>query len=82
MPTTGKVTLKRYRCTGCGHESVHSTNHFGEFYDRCLKCSRKTSTDPIKVHECLEPLPEGWQKPEPWKKVKLGDVVEFVPDKE
>lgn len=29
------------------------------------------------VSECVEPLPEGWGRPEPWKIVKLGDIVEI-----
>ena len=74
---TGKLTAKRYRCE-CGYKSTHSTNHYGAFYDRCPKCSWKSPMDPIKVHTCLEPLPEGWERPEPWKKVKLGDIAEFV----
>lgn len=82
MPTTGEMAEKKYKCQGCGHESMHYTNHYGEFYERCPKCSWKTPMDPVRVYECLEPLPEGWQKPPPWKKVKLGDVMEFVPNKE
>lgn len=78
MRTTGKITSKRYRCTECGHEKMTSTNHYGEFYDRCPKCSWKSPMDPTKTWECLEPLPEGWKKPTPWKKMKLGDVAEIV----
>jgi hypothetical protein len=55
---------------------VRSTNHYGEFYDFC-QCSWKSPMDPIKTFECLEPLPEGWARPEPWKKVRLGDVAEI-----
>jgi len=80
MKTTGKISAKRYRCSCCGYESTHSTNHFGEFYDRCPKCSWKSPMDPIKTHVCLEPLPKGWAKPAPWKRVKLGDVVSAVQD--
>jgi hypothetical protein len=75
MQVTGKLTAKRYRCQSCGHEKTAATNHYGEFYDICSNCSSKSPTDPIKVHECLEPLPAGWEKPEPWKKVKLGDII-------
>lgn len=74
MPTTGKVTSKKYKCQGCGHESMHSTNHYGEIYVACPQCSWKSPTDKIKVYECLEPLPEGWEKPAPWEIVKLGDI--------
>jgi hypothetical protein len=31
--------------------------------------------DPIKVHTCLEPLPEGWTTPSKWKKVSLATVL-------
>ena len=31
---TGKQTSKRYKFEGCGHESMHTTNHYGQFYDR------------------------------------------------
>ena len=34
-----------------------------------------------QVHECLEPVPEGHAKPEPWKQVKLGDVAEVISGK-
>lgn len=69
------VTAKSYKCQACGHIIEASTNHYGEFYDRCRNCSWKSPMDPIKTHVCLEPLPEGWTKPEPWKKVKLGDII-------
>ena len=75
MQTTGKISSKLYKCTECGHESLHSTNHYGEIYPSCRNCSWKSPLSPTKVHVCLEPLPEGWQKPAPWKTVKLGDVV-------
>ena len=75
MQVTGKMTHKLYKCADCGHESKHSTNHYGEFYDRCPNCSWKSPLNPIKVHHCQEPLPEGWTKPKPWKIVKLSDVA-------
>jgi len=75
MKTTGKQSSKLYRCQGCGHESHNTTNHYGKFYDRCRKCSPKSPMDAIKVHECLEPMPAGWARPEDWKIVKLGDLV-------
>lgn len=77
MQITGKVEPKKYQCTCCGHESIRSTNHYGEIYIRCSKCSWKSPMEPIKVHECLESLPEGWSKPKPWKLVKLGDVADI-----
>lgn len=74
---TGKVTTKTYKCLECNHESQHSTNHYGQIYCRCNNCSWKSPMSPIKAMECQEPLPEGWERPENWKIVKLGDVVEI-----
>lgn len=68
--TTGKQTSKLYRCE-CGHESRHTTNHYGQFYDRCPKCSWKSPMSPVKTHTCLDPLPAGWARTEDWKKVTL-----------
>ncbi len=76
---TGKVAPKRYKCQNCNTEIIANTNHYGEFYDICKNCSWKSPMDPIKTHVCLEPLPEGWEKPESWKKLKLGDICEFIP---
>lgn len=36
MPT---ITVKLYRCTTCGSEFETSTNHEGEIYGSCKKCS-------------------------------------------
>jgi len=69
--TIGKYTHKPYRCTECKNEREIGTNHWGECYPVCPVCRKQT------VHECLEPLPEGMAKPEPWKMVKLGDVAEI-----
>ena len=77
MKITGKITAKRYKCE-CGHEETHSTNHYGEIYCHCVKCSWKSPMDYTKVWTCLDPLPKGWAKPVPWKKVKLGDICEIV----
>lgn len=82
MKTTGKVTPKRYRCAHCGHEHTVSTNHYGETYGSCpnWQCvSRRPVTNATHKpprHECLEPLPEGMAKPEPWKAVTLGELLE------
>jgi len=77
MPqVTGKVSWKTYKCSECGHESSHSTNHYGEIYCRCSGCSWKSPMSPTKVLVCQEPLPAGWAKPTPWKLVKLGDVLD------
>lgn len=78
MPTTGKYSVKEYRCTRCGHVSRIGTNHWGECYPSCSECSWKNPMQPMVAHECLEPMPEGFTKPKPWKIVKLGDVAEVV----
>ena len=77
-PTTGRISAKQYRCTRCGHEETHSTNHWGDIYPRCSGCSWKNPLSPIVVMECLEPIPEGFAKPEPWRIVKLGDIATVV----
>jgi hypothetical protein len=71
---TGKVTPKRYQCQTCQAIEIHSTNHYGEIYPRCRSCGWKHPMD-VQVFKCLEPLPEGWLTPEPWKICKLGDLV-------
>jgi DNA-directed RNA polymerase subunit RPC12/RpoP len=68
---TGKVSSKRYKCTSCGYESMHSTNHYGDIYPRCTNCGWKHPMEFGQVHKCLEPVPEGWGAPEPWKRVEL-----------
>jgi len=67
---TGQITSKEYRCTHCGHIESASTNHFGEIYSKCSNCSWKRPGQ-VTVRECVEPLPRGWDKPEPWKTVTL-----------
>lgn len=70
-PTTGKYSRKPYRCTGCGTEENHGTNHWGDIYPHCRKCGSVT------VWNCLEPLPEGYDTPPKWKIVKLGDIADI-----
>lgn len=74
-PTTGKISVKLYRCTRCGREERRSTNHWGDIYPTCPGCSWKNPMQPQTTMECLEPMPEGYAKPEPWKFVRLGDVA-------
>ena len=78
LPTTSRVSVKLYRCTRCGHESKHSTNHWGDIYPTCDGCSWKNPMQPQTIMECLEPMPEGFRKPEPWKFVRLRDVADVV----
>jgi DNA-directed RNA polymerase subunit RPC12/RpoP len=76
LQTTGKYSHKQYRCCTCGHEHSVDTNHYGEVYSRCLSCGWKHPMESGR-HECIEPLPEGWSRPEPWKMVRLGDICEI-----
>jgi hypothetical protein len=78
MKTTGKYSTKRFKCTRCGLEQLSGTNHWGEFYDRCNGCSWKNPMDPIVTWKCLEPMPEGFEAPAPWRKVTLGDICEII----
>lgn len=73
---TGPVSHKLYKCKTCGDERSVATNHWGEFYERCPKCGWKHPME-TQVFECQEPLPEGYEKPEPWKIVKLGEIAEI-----
>ena len=72
MKTTGKYSKKPYRCTGCGQEVEMGTNHWGEVYPNCHVCNEPT------VWECLEECPEGYEKPEAWKRVKLEEVAKIM----
>ena len=76
--TTGKYSMKSYKCTDCGHISKHGTNHDGEIYPKCVKCGWKHPMQSGQVHECLEAVPKDMDIPKAWKKVKLGDLVEIV----
>ena len=72
--TTSKYSVKKYKCTVCGHISDQGTNHYGQIYPRCKNCGWKRPMEMSQVHVCLEPVPEGMGVPEPWKTVKLGDI--------
>ena len=78
MRTTGEMLLKRYRCKNvdCQHVRLVSTNHYGDIFDRCPKCSWKHPRD-VTISECLEPLPTGWIKPDEWTTIRLGEVLDF-----
>lgn len=66
-PTTSKYSYKNYKCTKCGRESKHGTNHYGFIYPPCPACRNIE-------HECLDPVPEGMGIPEKWKIVTLGEL--------
>jgi len=72
MKVTGKYSIKPYKCSECGQEVETGTNHWGDIYPWCYVCNKPT------VWECQEELPEGYEKPEPWKAKRLGDVVEIM----
>lgn len=76
--TIGKVTHKLYKCVNCGHEQLQGTNHWGDIYPHCPKCQWKRPMEFGSRWECLEPIPEGYDKPEPWVTVKLGDVIKSI----
>lgn len=77
MLTTGRVTVKRYGCSHCGHVTHVVTNHWGEIYSACDACSWRRPLD-ATVLVCLEPLPEGYSEPEPWRIVRLGDMATLI----
>jgi len=77
---TGKMSYKSYRCLKCGAVSSHQTNHYGEIYPRCGECGWKRPFEKGQPHQCLDPVPEGWDVPEPWKMVRLRDIMELVKD--
>lgn len=74
MQTTGKMTAKQYRCMRCQHIRTETTNHYGKIYSRCPECSWKHPMD-ATVSECIEPLPEGWDRPADWTIDRLGDIA-------
>jgi len=78
METIGKYSRKLYKCTRCGLEQEHGTNHWGDIYPSCKGCSWKNPLDPCPVMECQEKMPEGYKKPAKWKKVKLGDIADII----
>ena len=77
MKTTGKYSNKLYKCMNCGFEEMKGTNHWGETYGPCRNCQWKRPMEAGSRWECLEPMPEGYEKPEPWKTVRLGDICKI-----
>ena len=74
-PTTGKYSYNKYKCQKCGREKIIGTNHWGETYQACNVGGCRPGPS---VWHCLEPTPEGYTKPEPWKLVKLGDIAKII----
>ena len=74
-PTTGKVTSKPYKCLTCGATEQHSTNHWGEIYPRCRSCGWKNPMEMGQTFVCLEACPDTHDRPKPWTRMRLGDVL-------
>lgn len=75
MQTTGKYSIKLYQCSRCGNKERYYTNHWGAIYTTCNECSWKNPLQPTSVWKCLELVPLGYTKPEPWAFVRLSDIV-------
>ena len=77
-PTTGKYSIKPYRCDTCGAESKVGTNHWGKVYNqRCRSCAWKHPME-LQTFTCLKACPESHDLPTEWKTVRLGDLLEEV----
>ena len=80
------MTVKKYKCSECGHVEKHDTNHWGEFYSlghlyACPKCppyKKYPEFGGSTTWVIAEPIPEGAWIPGKWKKAKLGDIAEVV----
>lgn len=78
--TVGKYTKKRYECSKCGYVKIIGTNHYGQCYsmwgsyNACPKCRPVYGST---VWNCVEPLPEGWDRPPNWKQTTLGEIGDF-----
>ena len=77
QPKTGPYSGKPYKCNRCGNVSNIGTNHWGEVYSRCSNCSWKHPLE-ADSHECLEPVPDGFDIPEPWTVTTLGEIAEII----
>lgn len=77
-PTTSEYSQKKYQCRRCGAIETHGTNHWGAIYPQCKSCSWKHPTEPTVVMDCIEPIPDEYDKPEEWKIVKLITVIKGI----
>ena len=77
MATTERVRKKAYACKACGHEKELETNHYGECYSfgTYTMCPNCHDAEQVTVWVCQEAPPEGMGVPEPWRRVRLGDLV-------
>lgn len=71
--TIGKISSKRYACAECGHVVEQSTNHYGQTYSwgRVNVCPNCPPWKRPNTWNCLEPLPEGMERPENWTKTTI-----------
>ena len=69
LPTTGKISLKQFRCESCEKQFQTETNHWGSIY--ATPCCGYG-----KIGACLEPCPAGYTYPEKWTMVSLGDILD------
>jgi len=70
MKTIDRIKPKKYKCEQCGWTRMIETNHWGEIYPFCSECNTQT------VWKCLDPIPDGFDVPVPWKSTKLGTFCE------
>lgn len=69
-----KLTLKRYRCSKCGHLRTATTNHYGNTWswgrvNTCPQCpphAKYPEFGGSTLWECIEPIPDGAWVPETW----------------
>lgn len=77
-PTTGKYSVKDYKCLTCGNIEKHGTNHWGKIYNlKCKACGWKNPLE-LQSFKCIEPCPDTHGVPTEWQTVKLGDIVEIT----
>jgi DNA-directed RNA polymerase subunit RPC12/RpoP len=70
------MSLKHYRCAGCGYDTEIDTNHYGQCYswgkyNACPNCSIRPT-----VWDCMVPLPEDGYRPADWKILTEEELAE------
>jgi len=79
------IKFKKYKCSKCGFVKEIDTNHYGECYswghsNTCPNCppyAKYPEYGGSTTWKCMEKPPKPENVPEPWKKVKLGDIAEI-----
>ena len=79
METIGKISYKDYQCSDCGHIKKIDTNHWGQcyslgHYNTCPNCppyKKYPEFGGSTTWNCLEEPPEGFKRPENWKKTTI-----------